>query len=203
MAPALPYAPDDDASAREHIVDEVNNPNRERWRVMTTDPYLLQTYRVLATIERDINTDCLHEKTEIANVRAAFVAGHITDNERRDKVNAYNDWKRSTLIFRTRAEHRRRQIVHRVRSLHGDYAFEHARDTLLTLAKAVADHRCTITAEREPCRADRVLWARLTTLDLPLGYPTYGEDFTTTTLAEAILTHDQQPPQHTTKTKTT
>jgi hypothetical protein len=183
---ALLYTPTDDLSAREHIIDEVNNPDSNRWRAMTTIPYLLQTYRVLVAIERDISNACLNHKTDIAHVRAAFVAGHITDEERRDKVNAYNEWKRTTLSFRARAEQRRRQIVHRVRAIHGDYAFD----------QAVADHRCTITAEREPCSADRVLWARLTTLDMPVGHPTHGEGAPTATLAEAILKpHTPPSPQ--------
>jgi hypothetical protein len=194
-SPELPYPPDDDANARTHIINEITDPRPERWRAMTTDTYLLQTYRVLVAIERDIHAGFATRKAEIADVRAKFTAGEISDAERRTKVDEYNTWKKTNLNCQLATEQRRRQIVYRVRALHGDLAYEQVRDTLLTLARAVDAHRHTLPAERGPVRADRILWTRLATLQMTLGHPNFGDDCARVTLADAILANDPTLPR--------
>lgn len=195
MPHQLPYGIDDDDQAREHIIRELTHTDPARWQAMTTDDRLLQTYRVLVAIETDISNEFGQRNADLDQTRAAFVARKISPEERHEAVAAHTDWKKQALAFRSSVQRRRCSLVHRVRLLHGDIAFERIRDTLITLAKAVAHHRATLTADRAATPADCALWGHLTVLDFPLGRPVPGERLITTSLADALLTytHPTQP----------
>ena len=160
----LPYGPEDDIAAYDVVSNEVKWPNQDRWLAMTTDDRVLQTHRVLRAMIRTTEVTFTHRNAELAAVRARFTAGEITDSDRRQAVQEYEEWKASAANFRAKALARRDQIAHRVRQLGGDEALHATWSALRTLAVAVADHQTTIREHREPTAADRLLWLRLDTL---------------------------------------
>ncbi|MCP3804950.1 hypothetical protein NLX83_37360 [Allokutzneria sp. A3M-2-11 16] len=186
----LPYEPDDDITAEELIGIELRSPDVTRWRAMITDERVIQTHRVLKSIYRTIEITFAHRNAELREVRAAFQAGVITERQRCDAVAEYERWKGRALTFRSRVVLRLEQIVHRVRQLTGDLTFEGAQSALLRLATAVADHQITVERQGEATAADRLLWARLTTLTYPV---TRNEDVAPVALADAVS--QARPPQ--------
>ncbi|SDN06187.1 hypothetical protein [Allokutzneria albata] len=181
----LPYAPDDDIAAEELMGLELRSPLIDRWRAMITDEYVLQTYRVLKSIDRTVSNTFAHRNAEVRCVRADFQAGRITDEQRAAAVEEYESWKCAALVFQARVKLRLRQVRHRVRQLNGDAAFDAVRDTLLRLAVAVAEHQETVK-RHDATGADRLLWVRLTTLTMPAWHDEEAERIP---LAEALRQH--------------
>lgn len=200
MTYTLPYEPDDDDQADRYINMELRNPTLERWRAMTTDKYIVQTARVLKATLKTIEYTFARKNGELAAIRAQFAAGEISNQLRRKHVDAYNEWKFAALVFKSRATQRRDQIMPRVLELTGDSSFQYVQETLLTLARAVDEHRRALTIDRKPTPADQALWARLHTLHLARNRTAPGDKPHTVPLAEAIALESKpaagaaQPP---------
>lgn len=166
----LPYAPDDDDAAEQYVNREIRHRNLDRWRAMCSDPYILQTHRILLGIDRKMDATFAHRNGEVRAARADYQAGDITNNARADIIQEYDLWKESALVFRSKVRSRREEILPRVRQLNGDNILATARSMLLALARAVADHQVTVERDYEPTVADRTLWARLPLLTYPAGF---------------------------------
>jgi hypothetical protein len=188
----LHYQPDDDAEARKVINRELRRPMISRWRALTTDEYLLQTYRVLRALGAAIDTAFLHRNAEIAQVRAAYIAREISEDQRRRAVTDYNRWKASNQLRRDEVNERLRALVPRVRDLCGDTAYDHLHTTLLALADAVAAHQQATTGHTTI--ADRMLHLHLDTLTVPATRTQPGETPAATSLRAALRdTMDTSP----------
>lgn len=181
MPHTLPYAPDDDIAARRHVADELRHPNLARWRTMCSDLYLLQTYRVLCALDRDIDAHFARRRADLAATQAAYHARDISEDQRANQRAGFERWRANALTFRNKIHDRRDQLGPHVRRLRGDTGYQHLRESYLTLAAAVAHHRTAITTtpgHRGGCAGgdcgggdcgvhDRLLWTLLDTLTIP------------------------------------
>lgn len=197
MHHTLPYAPDDDTKARAHLETELRHPDLARWRAMCSDTYLLQTYRLLCALDRDIDATFARRRAELAATQAAYSARQISAEQRATERARFERWKANAITFRNKIHERRDQLVPRVRDLRGDTGYQHLRDSYLALAAAVAQHRTTLTRQdphgEQRDTTDRMLWALLDVLTIPASRTTPEQQPRLVSLINTV-THERPSP---------
>ncbi|ONI86607.1 hypothetical protein ALI22I_23465 [Saccharothrix sp. ALI-22-I] len=164
----LPHGSDDDQAADRYINAALRSRDAEAWRLLASDAYVEQTDRVLRAMLDRIAVARAHRTAERATARVRAQAGEITQAEyQRD---AAEDATRATKTahFETLVREHHRLIAPAARRLRGDDVRDELTDLVLALGSAIDAHRAaTLVDGSEPTAADRALWARLTTLDVP------------------------------------
>ncbi|MFS8103543.1 hypothetical protein LFM09_41115 [Lentzea alba] len=174
----LPVAhdPDDDGAARVLIVDQLfaEDDNETVWSLLTAEPYVLQTDRIL----RQVDCEAL-EQLALGKSAALSVRGKLRSKEISKRQALLLEEGQTTLtaqanMIRQRCNRRRVQLepaLKKLRSQERDTALALERkallDTVIILARAVSDHRRCVEGEHEPENHDRLLWARLSALSIP------------------------------------
>ncbi|MFD0200494.1 MULTISPECIES: hypothetical protein [Saccharothrix] len=164
----LPYESDDDQAADRYINAALRSRDAEAWRLLASDARVEQTDRVLRAMLDRIAVARTHRTAERATARARALDGEISQAEyQRD---AAEDATRATKAahFETLVREHHRLIAAAARKLRGDDVRDELTDLVLALGTAIDAHRAAVLASgAEPSPADRALWARLTTLDVP------------------------------------
>jgi hypothetical protein len=164
----LPYGSDDDHAADRFINLALRSRDPETWRLLASDAYVEQTDRVLRAMLDRISATRVHRTAERATARAKALDGEITQAEyQRD---AAEDATKATKAahFETLVREHHRLIAPAARRLRGDDVRDELTDLVLALGSAIDAHRAAVLADgAEPSEADRALWARLATLDVP------------------------------------
>ncbi|MEV8435930.1 hypothetical protein AB0425_01020 [Actinosynnema sp. NPDC051121] len=164
----LPYGSDDDHAADRFINLALRSRDPETWRLLASDAYVEQTDRVLRAMLDRISATRVHRTAERATARARALDGEITQAEyQRD---AAEDATKATKAahFETLVREHHRLIAPAARRLRGDDVRDELTDLVLALGSAIDAHRAAVLADgTAPTEADRALWARLATLDVP------------------------------------
>ncbi|MCE7000940.1 hypothetical protein LZG04_39900 [Saccharothrix sp. S26] len=164
----LPYAPDDDQAADRYINAALRSRDAEAWRLLAAQSHVEQTDRVLRAMLDRIAVSRVRRTAERATARSRALDGEISQAEyQRD---AAEDADRATKAahFETLVREHHRVIAAAARRLRGDDVRDELTDLVVALGSAIDAHRAAVLAGRaEPSAADRALWARLATLDVP------------------------------------
>lgn len=164
----LPYGSDDDHAADRFINLALRSRDPETWRLLASDAYVEQTDRVLRAMLDRISATRVHRTAERATARARALDGEITQAEYQRE--AAEDAAKATKAahFETLVREHHRLIAPAARRLRGDDVRDELTDLVLALGSAIDAHRAAVLADgTEPTEADRALWARLATLDVP------------------------------------
>ncbi|WP_158853092.1 hypothetical protein [Saccharothrix deserti] len=182
---ALPYEPDDDQAADRFVNNALRSRDPEVWRHLASDAYVEQTDRVLLAMLDRIAVDRAHRKAERDTARARLSAREITRADHDRDLAEDGERAKKTAHFEALVREQHRLIASQVRRLRGDDVRDELMSLVITLGAAIDTHRAAVLGEGgEPTEADRALWTRLTTLDVP---GTTGA--TSRTSLEALVKH--------------
>lgn len=170
------HDPEDDAAARVLIVDQLfaEDENESVWNLLTAEPYVLQTDRVLRQIDCEAQEQLGLSRTSALNIQTRLRNKEISKSQAGQLTEAQAVLTSQANRIRQRCNRRRIQLeptLKRLRSQERDTGLARERkallDTVIILAQAVSDHRLRVEQDYEPENHDRLLWARLSTLSIP------------------------------------
>lgn len=170
------HDPDDDGAARALIVDQLfaEDENESVWSLLTTEPYVLQTDRILRQVDCEALEQLALGKSAALSVRGKLRNREISKNQLLQLEAGQAILTAQANMIRQRCNRRRVQLeptLRKLRSQERDTALARERkamlDTVIILARAVSDHRRCVEGEYEPENHDRLLWARLSALSIP------------------------------------
>ncbi|MBB5958566.1 hypothetical protein FHS29_005174 [Saccharothrix tamanrassetensis] len=165
---ALPYEPDDDHAADRFVNNALRSRDPEVWRQLASEAYVEQTDRVLLGMLDRIAVDRAHRKAERDTARARLSAGEISRADHDRDLAEEGERTKKTAHFEALVREQHRLIASQVRRLRGDDVRDELMSLVIALGAAIDTHRAAVLGEgAEPTEADRALWARLTTLDVP------------------------------------
>ncbi|MGM1062498.1 hypothetical protein [Saccharothrix sp. Mg75] len=165
---ALPYEPDDDHAADRFVNNALRSHDAEAWELLTSDAYVEQTERVLLGMLDRVAVDREHRRVERDAARARVTAGELTRVDRDRELAEDGERAKKAAHFEALVRERLRVIAARVRRLRGDDVRDELMSLVVALGAAIDAHRTAVLGGGgEPSGADRALWERLTTLDVP------------------------------------
>jgi len=172
------HDPDDDGAARVLIVDQlfVEDENESVWSLLTAEPYVLQTDRILRQVDCEALEQLALGKAAVLSVRGRLRSKEISKNQALQLETGQTILTAQANVIRQRCNRRRVQLepaLRKLRSQERDTEVAREReamlDTVIILARAVSDHRRCVEDEYEPESHDRLLWARLSALSIPFA----------------------------------
>lgn len=170
------HDPDDDGAARVLIVDQLfaEDENDSIWSLLTAEPYVLQTDRILRQVDCEALEQLALGKSAALGVRGMLRNREISKSQALLLEEGQTILTAQANMIRQRCNRRRVQLepaLKKLRSQERDTELARERkamlDTVIILARAVSDHRRCVEDEYEPENHDRLLWARLSTLSIP------------------------------------
>ncbi len=183
---AIPYEPDNHAAADTFIPKALRHPKDPIWETLLSNRYVVSTESALRKIQENLHAEFTKRRAQVNVTRGGR---SLSYDDFQQLLTEYEQWKIDARYFQEIVQGKLIIAKRLARDIRREMRLDLYNDTLLAVARAIDRHRNDIAAQgREPCAADRMLWARLDTISWPSTHRSI-------TIAEVLIARGVQPSE--------